>query len=301
MKKNTILIALLFIPVFLFCQKPFAPLGAKWGGIVQCSPTFWPCPPDYPYYYAYEVTEDTVIQGKYCTLIRDRDWNWEFQNEKTIIHQDGYQIYRYDRLDEDFKLVLDFSKDVGESWQIEVPEEWAGTDTFTITVTEKVDDFRQVSVSGDAPLFTDLPLYEGYGGLAHNKRLLLGFEFFIIVDPIIWDELTCYIDPDEGLLFGNATGCEPTSTTDRKSEKVIFNVYPNPASTFIELECNFPLTKPTEWSLSNTLGQIIKSQALTPNTRPQSMLIENLANGIYFWKVHSEGKIIGTGEVMVIR
>ena len=120
MKKRAILAVTLFLPVFLLCQKPFAPLGAKWGGVVQCLPTFWPCPPSYPYNYSFEVTEDTVIQGKYCTLIYDRDWN--FENEKTIIHQDGHQIYRYDRQAEDFKLVLDFSKDVGESWQIEVPD-----------------------------------------------------------------------------------------------------------------------------------------------------------------------------------
>ncbi len=299
MKKNAILTVILFLPVFLFCQKPFAPLGAKWGGIVQCSPTFWPCPPSYPLYYTFEVTEDTVIQGKYCTLIYDRDWG--LGNEKTIIHQDGHQIYRYDRQAEDFKLVLDFSKDVGESWQIEVPDSWAGTDTFTINVTEKDGAFRRVSISGDSPLFTDLPLYEGFGGLAHNKRLLIGFEFFIIVDPIIWDELTCYIDPVEGLLFGNALGCEPTSTAIRELEKAVFTVSPNPASTHIVLNWNYTLAKAAEWSLGDVLGRTIKSQALTPNTERQSMPVENLANGIYFWNVQSEGKIIGAGKVMVAR
>lgn len=83
MKKNALLTIALFLPVFLLCQKPFAPLGARWGGTVQCSPAYWPCPPDYPYYYTFEVTEDTVIQGKYCTLIYDRDWG--FGNEKTIL------------------------------------------------------------------------------------------------------------------------------------------------------------------------------------------------------------------------
>lgn len=299
MKKNALLTIALFLPLFLLCQKPFAPLGAKWGGAVLCSPDFWPCPPDYPYYYAFEVTEDTVIQSKYCTLINDRDWS--FGNEKTIIHQEGHQIYRYDRHTEDFKLALDFSKGVGESWQVEVPHYWAGTDTLTVTVTEKDGTLRRVSVGGDYPLFSDLTLYEGFGGLAQNKRLLLGDALFITADPTIWDELTCYIDPVEGLLYGSASGCEPANAATKESEKAGFQVYPNPASGYIVLDCSFPLTKSAEWHLSNALGQVVKSQALAPNTERQSMLIGNLANGIFFWKVESEGKIIGTGKVIVTR
>lgn len=300
--KNKLTLTVAFLaPFFLFSQKPFAPLGAQWGGVVQCSPTFWPCPPFYPYYYNFEVTEDTVIQGKYCTLINERDWDWDNGYEGFIVHQDGHQIYRYDRAAEDFKLVLDFSKEVGESWQIEVPDYWAGTDTFTITVTEKNGDFRKVSIGADWQLFTDLPLYEGFGGLAYNKRLLVGDELFITVDPIIWDELTCYIDPVEGLLYGSASGCEMTSTSNPELEKVKFGLYPNPASSHILLECNHPLIKAAEWNLSDALGQIVKSRSLLPGTESNSILIENLPNGIYFWKVQSEGRIIGAGKVIVIK
>ncbi|MCB0582642.1 MAG: T9SS type A sorting domain-containing protein [Phaeodactylibacter sp.] len=84
-------------------------------------------------------------------------------------------------------------------------------------------------------------------------------------------------------------------------EKAGFRVYPNQASNYIVLDCSFPLTKAAEWRLSDALGRVVKSQALAPNTERQSMLIENLANGIFFWKVQSDGEIIGSGKVIVIR
>ena len=299
MKKESILAVVLLVPFFLFCQKPFAPLGAKWGGLRQCSPTFWPCPPDYPYYHTFEVTEDTVIQGKYCTFIDDQDWDWDFGDENSIIHQDGHQIYRYDRASKEFKLVLDFSKDIGESWQVEAP--YWGYDTLTITVIEKDGDYRKVAISGNSPIFSGLPLYEGFGGLVQNKRLLLGYELFIIADPIVWDELTCYIDPVEGLLYGSASGCELSSTSIRDIDKSEFVVYPNPASTQIFLDCNYPLTKATEWSLSDALGQEVESQSLAPGTALNSMTIDKLAKGIYFWKVQTQSEIIGIGKIIVVR
>ena len=279
-------------------------MGARWGSIVHCTPCIWSCPPGYPYYHTFEVTEDTIIQDKYCTLINDPDWN--FLEEQSIVHQDGHQVYRYDRITEEFKLVLDFSKEVGESWQIEVPDYWASTDTFTITVMEKNDICRRVSVSGvydngEYPIFSNLLLYEGFGGLEDNLRLLLGDELFIISDPHIWSELTCYINPVEGLLFGDASDCELTNTTIQNFKKVSFKVYPNPASTHIILDYEYPFTKSAEWSLRDIWGQKVKSEILTSGTDQQYILIEGLTNGVYFWSVQAEGKIIKTGGVVVSR
>lgn len=69
--------------------------------------------------------------------------------------------------------------------------------------------------------FLPPPFYKGFGGIDLNKRHLLGLEFFTSIDPMIWDELACYIDPVEGLLFGDAMGCEPTGTSNlRCLEKI---------------------------------------------------------------------------------
>ncbi len=299
MKKTALLILVMLLPILLICQRPFAPIGAKWGEIIHCTPTFWPCPPDYPLHLTYEVTEDTIIQGKYCTLIPENDWF--FGGNKTIIHQDTHLIYRYDTQAEEFKLALDFSKEVGESWEIEVPEHWGGTGTLTITVLEKEDVYRSVSIEGGFVSYSEIPLIEGFGGTIYNKRLLLGEEFFIISDPIIYSELTCYIDPDEGLLYGSAEQCEMIDTGVDEPEKRAFIVYPNPASTHIVLEGHYSLSETAQWSLSDALGRVVKREVLISNTTGQTMRIEDLANGIYFWKVHTAGKVIGTGKLMVMK
>lgn len=301
MKKNSLLALALLVPVFLCCQMPFLPLGARWGDLVQCSPTSYPCTNWYPFNYNVEVTEDTIIQGKYCTVIPENDWGLDgaFYYENFIVHQDGQQIYRYDRVADDFKLVLDFSKEVGESWQIQVPEFWG--DTFTITVTQKDGAYRTVSVNGTFGSLLDLQIHEAFGGLADNTRMLISGRFFIHAEPYIWDELTCYIDPVQGLLYGDELGCELTHTTNSESEKDEFILYPNPASNHVVLDYNFPLSQAAEWSLSDALGQTVKKQPLRPGHASNSMLIDNLASGIYFWKILSEGKIIGTGKIIVNR
>jgi hypothetical protein len=184
MKYATLTIANL-LPFLLFCQIPFVPLGASWGGVVQCVPTWAQCGPGFPHYYTFEVTEDTVIQGKYCTLIKEQDWFT--LDEKTIVHQDGHQVYRYDRETGAFKLALDFSKDAGESWLIEVPDFWYASATFTISVVEKEGPYRRVLIND----LLELPLYEGFGGLYNNKRLLLGLEFFTSIG--YWRRAPCQI------------------------------------------------------------------------------------------------------------
>lgn len=297
MKKSALLPLALCLSVFLFGQTPFAPVGAKWGATVQCYPSVWPCPPEYPLFTVFEVTEDTIIQGKYCTLIAERDWN---TTGKAIVHQDGQQIYRYDRVAEEFMLVLDFSKEVGESWQIEVPEYWTGSDTLTVTVTAKDGAFREVSVGDDELWFTELPLYEGFGGVFYDHRLLLGDGMFIIADPIIRAELTCYMDPTEGLLFGEASACEPTNVIDQASQGPAVTVFPNPTSSQITLECKLPFAHAIEWTLHDAQGRIITSETLAPLMERQSLSTEHLPAGLYYWKVQAKGQELGAGKIVVL-
>jgi hypothetical protein len=299
MKYKILLLSIFLFPVFSSGQKPFTPLGAQWGGRLGCSPTFWPCPDGYPIDYNFEVTEDTIIQGKYCTLINDDDW--EMSNSKAIVHQDGYQVYRYSRDEEVFKLVFDFSKDVGESWQIEVPPYWMYVDTVNIIVTEKEGESRKVSVTTPDGwhIFEDMLIYEGFGGVAENRRLLLADELFIISDPIYWDELTCYMDPVEGLLYGNAANCASPSTSTKVQSEVKFQVYPNPASSHLVL--SYSLNRTAKWNLHTITGQTIRQLTLNSNADRQSMFLEAIEKGIYFWTVTSEGAILASGKIVLDR
>ena len=124
---------------------------------------------------------------------------------------------------------------------------------------------------------------------------------FISSDPYIWDDLTCYIDPDEGILYGNASGCEMTYTSDPYFEGIEFFLYPNPASSQVTLDYSHTLTKTAEWRLSDAIGQIVKNQSLLLGSKSSSFSVEDLPNGIYFWQVQSDKEVIRAGKVTVMK
>ncbi len=278
---------------------PFAPLGAKWGGRIDCTPTWASCGPEsYPYDYTFEVTEDTVIQGKYCTLTND---GWDIGFSTTIVHQDGHKIYRYDREEEVFKLVLDFSKEVGESWQVELPQSFLYGESLTITVLEREGPMRKVSLISSYGSWglAELPLYEGFGGVEYNYRLLIGFMFFIHTDPIFSDDLICYIDPQEGLLYGSASGCDQNTSTTQWPSETALTIYPNPASTQITLQWDGRLGQYAEWHLIDPIGRLAKRQILPGNGRQQSIQVDHLPRGLYFWRLWSKGQLMRTGKLVL--
>lgn len=293
------------LPVLLPAQVPFAPVGAEWGHYIQCAPANFPCPPGYPIYYTAAVTSDTIIQGKYCTIIPEADWGVTPSTNDFpdfIVHQDGHQIYRYDREAEVFKLVLDFAKEAGESWQMEVPRIWTGleTDTLTLTVLERSGPRRLIRVN--STYYFDL--YEGFGSIIPNRRLGFSPSWFYISHPFVWDELTCYTDPSEGLLYEGPMGCVPNHTVHPPSEPLQFQVYPNPAKAEAMLAWNKPLPagRPAYWVLSGLSGQVALKKPLLPGGAQEcSFSVWGLPEGLYFWQVLSDGVQLGAGKVVVAR
>jgi hypothetical protein len=249
------------------------------------------------------VTEDTILQGKYCTIIPEQDW-WATSATlpNLIVHQDEHQIYRYDRDSAVFKLVIDFEKNVGESWQIEVPKYWTGnySDTLNVTVVEKEGALRRVNID---EWVDNILLYEGFGGVNPNCRMFISPSFFYVSDPFVWDELTCYSDPVEGLLYGSSTGCMPTSTFGSKPEEAHFRVFPNPASTQINIAGSTPIPadRSTEWILLDAVGKEVRREHLRAGSIETRFKLDDLPGGIYFWKIMVKYELIDTGKLLIAR
>lgn len=301
LRKSIAGVVLLFFCIELFSQTPFTPVGSRWGGTVHCAPTFFPCPPSYPIDYERVVTEDTIIQGKYCVLIPEH--NWEDWSHYTAIHQDSNLIYRHDPVADTFKLLFDFSKDVGESWEMPIPS-WMsiyGSNTYTVKVDEKLGTYRLVSIyeSGNI-VFEGLPLYEGFGGVINDHRLLIGDDFFLVADPIIWWVLNCYMDPDLGVLYGTESYCF-VPTTEEHGEQYAFTIYPNPATSYFEIFWNNPLPKKAELFLFDSFGRPAMKESLPSGTIRHTVSLDDLNSGIYFWKVKIDGKFTPGGKVVVFK
>ena len=296
MKKiSTIFIALCF-PIFSFSQLAFLPVGAIYTYVVSCSGG----PP--PTYYSFQVTEDTTIQGKYCTRLQDYEWlNNGNTDGRTYVHQDGQKVYRFDGSNQEFKLVLDFSKQVGESWKVEVDEGFFGTDTLTITVTEVLGIYREVSVVGGLLDLGSVPIWEGFGG-EYNSRLLVTALWVIQADPSCSEMVTCYQDPEAGVVYGSGQECT-TATIDGKNERPILTIYPNPASNYIH--CGVSVPSPTNGASLRILdfqGRLVKASEVSPfSAEIFTFPVHDCPAGMYFLQYSEDGIVKGTQKFIVVR
>ncbi|MEO1262161.1 MAG: T9SS type A sorting domain-containing protein [Bacteroidota bacterium] len=270
-----------------FGQVDFAPVGATWVGYVSCSGSNFPPPP--PYHYSFTVAEEDTIQGKYCTRLDFGAWICN-GGEDTWVHQDGDQIYVYDVQSSSFKLVYDFSKEVGESWQIEVCEDIFGTNTINVTVLERDGSYRKILTEGVNFGSKEFSIYEGFGGLENNERLLFPIYYFVHADPSCYDNLVCYEDPSLGLLYGSGSEC--LVSTDEVDADFSLDIHPNPSHAQATLSHEIPFNTNGEIFIFDGLGQQLTSFKLTGEKGTVDLPV--FSSGIYFIALMIDGRPVLT-------
>ncbi|TAK50499.1 MAG: T9SS type A sorting domain-containing protein [Saprospiraceae bacterium] len=78
-------------------------------------------------------------------------------------------------------------------------------------------------------------------------------------------------------------------------------VWPNPASYELHAENNFAISKPATLWLFNATGQAVRQWELSSGQLGHTFSLEGLADGMYFWKVGSEGQQIDSGKLVIIK
>ena len=113
---------------YLFGQIPFAPIGARYMTQTYCPP--YNSNPA----FLYEITEDSIIQDKYCTKVAS---GYEFNcSNSYYIYSNNQEVYVYDDINQEFNLVYDFSKQEGESYRIKMCYDYLNTDSATVNILE---------------------------------------------------------------------------------------------------------------------------------------------------------------------
>lgn len=74
-------------------------------------------------------------------------------------------------------------------------------------------------------------------------------------------------------------------------------IYPNPTFSLFQLQLDEMPDEHTFFKLFDELGRLVKRQLITERT--SAIYRNELANGIYFWQVEQQGKILNRGKVIL--
>ncbi|MBK8563363.1 MAG: T9SS type A sorting domain-containing protein [Saprospiraceae bacterium] len=275
---------------------PFAPVGAKW--YIHATAACFGNPNGEDGNYTLLVTEDSIIQGKYCTLVPTNQG--PFCQEYYFVHQDGNEVYIFSHEENVFHLLYDFDAPVGASWKIPVCD-WAYfTDSVIITVLQDFPNYQEVSAKGVTPIvwgFSNTKVYKGIGGIYDNPLL---FTFPNKSAPLDCSHtLRCYETPATGVIHLQGMDCVPSAAVEFSSSENSVQVYPNPANDRIALSFPIPLPISARWILHNQLGQAVFQSALPLGENEVSLHLPAITSGIYFWWVESDSGLLGSGKLVI--
>ena len=77
-------------------------------------------------------------------------------------------------------------------------------------------------------------------------------------------------------------------------------LYPNPAREEVWLRFDEPLSRPATWSVFDAVGRQVGAVRLQPGKSRYHLFTGGLPPGLYFWNLHSEGRILAAGKVVVL-
>ncbi len=262
-------------------QFQFAPLGAKWYYENICDGQT-------QFFASFEVSEDTVIQGKYCTLVDYSNCNAGLI--PAYVYNEGDTVFHFDQESNNFQVLYDFSKQPGESWRIKVCPEVYETDTLTIRIDSvkisNIDGYpiqiQYVSIIPDSAMWSAhvIPVLEGIGS-RYNRLLYTG-------DPFITSEcgslLLCYETPDNGVIHLAGTQvCDPNATNDFGDILQDFILFPNPASSKLHIEIQTLEFMPEGFfRIFDHQGRLKYQWLAEPQKRTYEVEFSDWQAGIYF-------------------
>lgn len=280
MKKLLLLFCMIAFASFTKAQE-WAPLGATW----HYSASTW-----YQGYESYiEITSvgDTVIDGITCKILSHTGGGEEYTylDSSNVVH-----YYRFGQ----FYTLYDFNATVGKSWTI------AGDNVFGCdSIGEiQVDSIGTTSINGYSLKYIVLSQKDsstldfGYYGVEAIERIGGLYSLFPIVnDNCIISEMSyglrCYYDSTIGLYeTGIASSCTYTSVKDISLNENDVKIYPNPASSEINIEIENLSGSNYILETYSTIGQKLSSRIMNDNL--VSISTENLSNGSYLVLIRKE-------------
>ncbi len=103
-----------------------------------------------------------------------------------------------------------------------------------------------------------------------------------------------------GKMVGSPCDSIVSSSVEVVPDLFKFELHPNPAAAFVEINCELPIGKSAMWQLFSTTGQLAKQVELTSRNK-NLVSLEGLQNGLYVYKLISENKAVQHGKLIIAR
>ncbi|MBK8564184.1 MAG: T9SS type A sorting domain-containing protein [Saprospiraceae bacterium] len=284
-------------------QQPlFAPLGAVWHYNRYNCPGLPSPQPE-----ALTITEDTIINGKYCTIIFNGGCSNASCNDLAYVHQDGSKVFVYEPLFNDFQMLYDFSLQTGDSYTYIMCEEKWGVDTVTIHVDFADPDptgAMHLRVVPNHPTWwdeTSAEIVKGVGGLYIFNRLLFNEVMCeqITIDCPTYSQLICYETPDS---VNYPAGCFVSAVGEGSLDNEPVMIYPQPASDYLNIEIASQM--PTHQGLFRILdmkGRMVKDWPVLSPSEITHLPVRDLAAGVYSLQYFSKNELRTVKKFVVAR
>jgi Secretion system C-terminal sorting domain len=300
MKKPTFIsiVIAICINTFLVAQIPqfnvkeFAPVGAKWE--YKVSQIF----ESTKNYCKTEVIKDTIIQSKYCTVLRSDCLAFSKPYNIFYLYSDNSKVYIYDK--NEFQLLYDFTAKSGDSistW-IPYPRNCGMYAKFKIDSTKVLTygklNYRAYWVSSSYKCRSFRyagPIVERFGNL----------NYLFPVDETIEEvnNLTKYSDNCVQLSFLPITcnaspkpcnlnviynsQCVMVSTTEQRQDNKIVKIFPNPVSNILNVEV--PDYTFNKIELIGVDGCVVKNVS---TNQVSQIDVSMIPSGIYIMILHTQ-------------
>lgn len=299
-----ILLAMCFSPFVLHAQDtPWLEVGSEWtyqnghiGG------------PEH-FQFKYGISEETVFAGQECVKMEKLDFGTGGMWCRTLIdpyyfYESNDSLYFASELDSTFRLVADFGALVGDSWLYVLPapffdDEIIVVDTFLITVTNveiiNIDGHNLRKLSLDLEwLGNSDPSLEFFQELyfdVHMIEVIGGTGFFAPLgrystcDAETTVRFQCFDSENLNYINPFYPACDFIVGIEENDLAETLNVFPNPASNWLQLESNSsePILSVDIYSLS---GQLISTYPAR-QTNNETIDVSGLSPGMYLIHAHS--------------
>lgn len=308
---------ILFSFLYLNAQQEFAPIGAKWWYTPHCqTPNCGQ--------YTLEVIGDTLINGVQASILEYAKDMVVIPEANQIMYGNGNQVFFY--IDGEFELLYNFAAEVGDTITSKIGPFYSyftygsGIEDLmefkyridSVGTIEMDNQILKIQYTGlvevDETIYAPWGFgkgdniiekigFTGYGSIfGHSHYGLLGG----------WEgSLKCYQDND--IFYKTINGfCDslgiPMVSNKNIFQEIDFQISPNPASDFINITYDLP----DEFhaviiQIIDLNGRIIEQRKLENNKGTVDWNTTQLSNGLHFYHLKNEEKIIYTGKLLIMK